>query len=295
MFGVTFEAFGKDHAAAGSSWDTGKHIVKTIYEHEAPTPLVYEFINLKGRGAMHGSTGTAVAAEDMLQMTPPEVLRFLIMKTEPARHIDFDTGLGLLDLVDEYDRYERIVFDKEEEATGIKDVDRIYWLSQPDPTQATTFPVQVPYRHLVTVVQIADTWGGVQDVLRRTGEIDTLNKFEAGTLKDRVAKVRYWLKHSAPEQVKFEVKHRLPDLPITPEMKSFFTALAGQLREEPWAAENIHQAIYAVAQRQALSPSHAFRFLYRIILGQAGGPRAGYFIHSLGREFILDRLEVAAA
>jgi lysyl-tRNA synthetase class I len=30
-------------------------------------------------------------------------------------------------------------------------------------------------------------------------------------------------------------------------------------------------------------------------LGQMQGPRAGYFIHSLGREFIIARLETAAA
>ncbi|HEC82283.1 MAG TPA: lysine--tRNA ligase, partial [Thermoplasmatales archaeon] len=32
IFNVTFEAFGKDHAASGSSWDTGKVISKEIFE-----------------------------------------------------------------------------------------------------------------------------------------------------------------------------------------------------------------------------------------------------------------------
>lgn len=293
MFNVTFEAFGKDHAAAGGSWDTGQRIVQEIYRHTPPTPLVYEFIHLKGKGAMHGSTGTAVAAEDMLMMTPPEVLRFLLMKTEPSRHIDFDTGLGLLDLVDDYDRYERIVFDKEEEMMGVKDAERIYWLSQPDPTARASMPVQVPYRHLVTIAQISDDWTEVQGILHRNGEIDTLTDYEKHKLQERVEKVRYWLAHVAPEQVKFEVQQELPDIPVTAEMSDFFTALAEQLRHERWEAESIHQAIYTVAQQHDLSAGSAFRYLYQIILGQTKGPRAGYFIHLLGREFILLRFKAA--
>lgn len=294
MFGVTFEAFGKDHAAAGSSWDTGQRIVRDVYNREPPMPLVYEFIHLKGKGAMHGSTGTAVAAEDMLRMTPPEVLRFLLMKTDPGRHIDFDTGLGLLDLVDEYDRYERIVAGQEEKQAGVKDAERIYWLSQPDPEATHTLPVQVPYRHLVTIAQIADDWEQVKGILRRNGEIDELSAYEERKLRERVDKVRYWLDHAAPESVKFEVQDDLPDIEVSEEMRAFFTSLAAALQEQPWNAETIHQTIHTVAQEQGLSAGRAFRYLYLILLGKTKGPRAGYFIHSLGRTFMLERLMAAA-
>ncbi|MGC9553801.1 MAG: lysine--tRNA ligase [Thermoplasmatota archaeon] len=294
MFGVTFEAFGKDHAAAGSSWDTGQRIVREVYGREPPTPLVYEFIHLKGKGAMHGSTGTAVAAEDMLAITPPEVLRFLLMKTEPSRHIDFDTGFGLLDLVDEYDRYERIVFGLEEEQAGVKEAERIYWLSQPHPRAAHVMSAQVPYRHLVTIVQIARDWDQVKEILRRNGEIGELSAYEEGKLRERVDKVSHWLDRFAPESVKFEVQDSLPGIEISGEMRAFFVSLAAALGEQPWDAEAIHQTIHAVAQEQGMPAGRAFRYLYMIVLGQTKGPRAGYFIHSLGREFMLERLAAAA-
>ncbi|MBN1281157.1 MAG: lysine--tRNA ligase, partial [Candidatus Thermoplasmatota archaeon] len=106
MLGVTFEPCGKDHATVGGTRETGEHIVQEVYQYPPPKGLVYEFILLKGQGAMHSSKGTAVSGEDMLQMTPPEVLRFLIMRNQPNRHIVFDSGLGLLTLVDEYDKEE---------------------------------------------------------------------------------------------------------------------------------------------------------------------------------------------
>ena len=77
MLGVTFEPCGKDLATVGGAKDTGEKIVEEIYGYPAPTILIYEFIMLKGKGAMHSSKGTALSGEEMLKMTPPEVLRFL--------------------------------------------------------------------------------------------------------------------------------------------------------------------------------------------------------------------------
>ncbi|MGC9307185.1 MAG: lysine--tRNA ligase [Thermoplasmatota archaeon] len=292
MFDVTFEAFGKDHAAAGGSWDTGQAIIRDVFDHAAPMPLVYEFIHLKGQGAMHGSTGTAIAAEDMLQMTPPEVLRFLLMKSEPSRHIEFDAGFGLLDLVDEYDRYERAYYGEED--AELKEGTRIYELSQPSWTPSEHLPVQVPYRHLVTVVQIADDFDGMLAILRRNGEIDQLSDYDRQKLQERWEKVSYWLEHFAPDEVQFEVQDTLPDAELSADQQRFFATLSEKMQDISWDAETIHQTIYDAAEEHNLSAGAAFRALYLILLGQKKGPRAGYFIHSLGRDFMLQRLREAA-
>ena len=42
---------------------------------------------------MHSSSGLAISADDVLQMTPPEVLRYLLMKQTPRKHIDFEITL----------------------------------------------------------------------------------------------------------------------------------------------------------------------------------------------------------
>ena len=107
ILNVTFEAFGKDHATKGGSYDTGKELSEKILDSKTPLDMVYEWIHLKGKGAMHSSTGLVISAEDMLTMAPPEVIRWIIMKPQPNRHIDFDPGLGLLNMVDRYDKTEQ--------------------------------------------------------------------------------------------------------------------------------------------------------------------------------------------
>jgi len=286
IFNVTFEAFGKDHAAAGSSWDTGKEIVKAVYNHEPPMPLVYEFIHLKGRGAMHGSTGVAVAAEEVLKMLPPEVLRFLFMKYEPFRHIEFDTGFGLLDLVDEYDRYERIYFGLEEETTGTKDAKRVYELSQPYkvPDKPSALP---SYRHLAVVAQIGRNFEEVVEILKRKND---LSDADLKRLKQRYEKILYWLEKYAPEEIKFHLHYEKPDVEINEDEKNFLRKLKEKFEKIEWDAEAIHSTIHETAKECDLPAKKAFQTIYKITLAKQQGPRAGYFLQSLGREFVLKRI-----
>jgi lysyl-tRNA synthetase class 1 len=103
IHGVTCEPFGKDHGAAGGSYDTGKEIAN-LFGILAPHPLTYEWISLKGAGAMSSSVGNTVGPLEVLEIVPPEIVRYLIAKNQPRRHIDFDTGSALIELADEYQR-----------------------------------------------------------------------------------------------------------------------------------------------------------------------------------------------
>ncbi|MDO5846226.1 MAG: lysine--tRNA ligase, partial [Methanocorpusculum sp.] len=89
VHGVTVEPFGKDHASPGGSYDTGKIITKEIYGYHAPVPVTYEWISLKGKGEMHSSKGVVLTIRDMLDIVPPEVLRYMIAKTKPDKTIAF--------------------------------------------------------------------------------------------------------------------------------------------------------------------------------------------------------------
>ncbi|RLF58513.1 MAG: lysine--tRNA ligase [Thermoplasmata archaeon] len=293
MLGVTFEPFGKDHAAAGSSWDTGKVISEKIFNYPPPHHVVYEFIQLKGKGAMHSSKGTAVSAEEMLNMTPPEVLRFLIMKNKPSKHIDFDPGLGLLDLVDEYDEEERVYFGVEEEKRGMKDLRRIYELSQPY-TIPKRLPLQISYRHLATVVQITRDWEGIINILKRTGQIKgELEKEDEERLKSRVKHVIYWLDRFAPERIKFELKKDITNLDIGEEQEEFLKEYLEIIRSIEWDAEKLHEAVYTASNNLGINPKIGFKTMYQILLGKDYGPRLGYFLTTLGRDFVIKRVEEA--
>ncbi len=293
MLGVTFEPFGKDLGTVGGARDTGVKISEEIYKYPAPKYIMYEFILLKGKGAMHSSKGTALSAGEMLNMTPPEVLRFLIINNQPNKHIVFDTGLGLLNLVDEFDREERVFFGKEEKIKGMKDLNVTYELSQPYGAPSK-IPYQIPYRHLVTLIQLEKSWDKVKKILLRTKQIPKdLDKKDENHLKQRVEHAHYWLDNFAPELVKFEIKKNMPKVTITDKEKEFLSNLKHSIKNISWDAENIHNAIYEISELVNIPIKLAFKTLYLIILGQEKGPRAGYFLSNLDRGFVLKRIEQA--
>src|SRR5262249_41877256 len=84
--------------------------------------------------------GSVLSGQRMLEVVPPEVLRYLVVKTRPMRSINFDPGLPLLSLVDEFD----------DAASSARDP-RAMALSGADQFR----PIGVPFRHLVNVVQMA--------------------------------------------------------------------------------------------------------------------------------------------
>jgi len=293
MLGVSFEPFGKDLGTTGGARDTGEKISQEIYGYAPPKYTMYEFILLKGEGAMHSSTGTALSAEEMLKMTPPEVLRFLILKNQPNKHIVFDSGLGLLDLVDEYDREERVYFGLEEESKGMKDLKKVYELSQPYSISKKA-PHQIPYRHLVTIIQIGQNWDGVKNILLRTKQIPKdLKKEDEERLKQRVEHVRYWLDNFAPEPVKFEVQKSMPNVTLAKEQKAFLSTMHEKIPDIKWESEDIHNLIYSISEEKKLPTKIAFQTIYQAILGQEKGPRAGYFLSNLDKDFVLKRFEEA--
>jgi len=293
MLEVTFEPFGKDLGTTGGARQTGERIVEEIYKYPAPKYTVYEFILLKGKGAMHSSKGTALSSQEMLAMTPPEVLRFLIMKNQPNKHITFDPGFGLLSLVDEYDQLERAFFGKEEPIKGLKDLDVIYELSQPYEIP-TTPPLQIPYRHLVTLVQIAETWENLLDILRRTNQItEKTSKKDLTHLQQRMHHVQYWLTHFAPKAVTFNVKKTMPTISLSAQQTHFLNGFLDRIDTINWAAEEIHNLVYDIIEAQKLSPNNAFASMYLVLLGQNKGPRIGYFLSNLDKSFVVQRFEKA--
>ena len=70
---IAAEPFGRDHASAGGSYDTGMQIMKDVYGAPAPYPIPYDFINLAGdTKKMSASKGTGLDAEEGVTIMPPE-------------------------------------------------------------------------------------------------------------------------------------------------------------------------------------------------------------------------------
>jgi lysyl-tRNA synthetase class 1 len=269
IFNVTIEPFGKDHATAGGSYDTGKRISEEIYGYPAPQPIVYEWIHLKGMGAMHSSTGIVVTIQEMLDVVPPEVLRYLIIRNRPEKHIEFDPGLPLLNLVDEYDQR--------------KGDERALQLSSIGESE----PFEIPFRHMVTAVQIAQ---GNDELLFKALQRSGYDISRRDEILGRSRNVQMWLERYAPKFVKFQVRETLPPAVnnLTPEERQGLGLLAERLDDK--TAQEIHDAVYAVAQERGLDGKKFFQAIYLAFLGDRQGPKVGWFLASMDREFVKERL-----
>jgi lysyl-tRNA synthetase class 1 len=278
MLGVTVEPFGKDHATRGGSYDTGARLVREVFDGEPPFPIPYEWIRLKGRGDMSSSKGNVLSIERVLEVAPPEALRYLVIRERPQRTINFDPGLPLLQLVDEVD--DRSAKGRDERALE---------LSQAGSFRATG----VPFKHLVVVAQAARfDEERTLAILRRTGYPDVSRAAVAG----RMAYARRWLDSFAPEDLRFEVQPELPReaAALTADQRRFLGRLAARLREE-MDGQRIHELIWELAgDFDETRPADLFKAIYLAVLGKPRGPRAGSFLTVLGVDFAARRFKEAS-
>ena len=237
--------------------------------------MVYEWIHLKGVGAMHSSTGIVVTIQEMLDVVPPEVLRYLIIRNKPEKHIEFDPALPLLSLVDEYDQRKG-----DERAIELSNVSK-------------SGPFEIPFRHMVTAVQIArGDQEGLFQALKRSGYDITARREE---IIGRARNVQTWLDKYAPAYVKFQVQESLPAAVknLTPSERNSLGILAERVDDK--SAAEIHDLVYAVAKEQGLDSKKFFQAIYLAFLGDRQGPKVGWFLSSLERNFVRERLAEAAS
>jgi lysyl-tRNA synthetase class 1 len=221
------------------------------------------------------------------------VLNFSVLRYNPDRHIDYDPGLGILDVVDEYDHIESLYFNGGADEKE-KDLLRAYEIAQPKSVR-TRLPMQVPYRHLVHVVQTAETFEGVLTIINRTEGLMPPAPEDIEVLRERCDCVRYWLDNFAPDEVKFAIAKEMPAVELSAQEKTYLSVLHKALTEAAWDPDTIHNAVYDNAKVAGILPKVAFQALYKIFVSRTSGPRLGYFLSTLDREFVMKRLAEASA
>jgi lysyl-tRNA synthetase class 1 len=292
--GITCEPFGKDHGAAGGSYDTGKEIAR-FFGHEPPLPLTYEWISLRGQGAMSSSTGNTVGPIEALALVPPEILRFLIANSKPNKAIEFDTGMGLVNLADEFERWSARDLETElsdaslsrRQRVQLEDSAAALALASPDVEKAVS-ATSVSFRHLALLAQIktsdAEVWSSLaesHDVGEPTDE-----------LRDRLRRMRTWIDSTHfPEEMRISVlpmpsKQALEAL--SPELRPVIKHLHAALSDHPWTNEGITAAFKFAAESSQTSMRQVYRTCYAVFMGQERGPRLGPILANCDRTTMLD-------
>jgi lysyl-tRNA synthetase class 1 len=297
-FGVTIEGAGKDLSTKGGSRDRADALARQVFGFEPPRNVPYEFLLIGGR-KMKSSAGTGAAADVVVELLPPQLVRFLMLRLRPKVAIEFDPdGTDAIPrLFDEYDRIATATAGGEVRGELPADHERIFALSLVDAAAETALEAAAyhpPFAHLALLEQVP----GVDVVERVTAEKSApLNEREAALLEQRRRSVRAWLATYAPERSRLKV-HRdaLPDVAadLDDPQRTYLGALADSVEAAPWIGEALQAAIFETARVQDLPPARAFGAIYLAFLGQRSGPRAGWLLASLEPEFVVGRLRAAA-
>ena len=290
ILGVTCEPFGKEHAASGGSYDTSKVIVSEVFGYPAPLPVIYEHILVGGK-KMSKSLGNIVTLDDFLEVAPPELMRFFFFRTKATKHKDFDISKNILHLVEDYEHVERVYYGKDKPSAqeDESELRRAYELSQVERPANEFF--QVPYTHLVTIVQMAPSYEGARWILRRNEQLGGIDEEWERRLKIKVDCVRAWVREYAPDEYLFSIQEFLPGIPLDEREKALLGQLEKSLAEMDWTAEKLHSTIHETGKALGLEAAQTFGALYKVILGKQRGPRMGYFLQSMDRAWVLRRLK----
>ncbi len=289
-YDVTIEGSGKDHNAAGGSHDIGVEICRNISHTEVPFNIPYEFFLVGGK-KMSSSKGIGQTARDIADQLPPEMLRFLMLKTKPNRIIEFDPeGETIPRLFDQHDEAAKWYFHEGEKDVVQTDQARAFELSQVrDETPQERFLPR--FSQLVFIIQIPrlDVYGEVAKI--KGAELTDLDREEIDL---RVEYAKKWLENYAPEKYRYVLQEECPASAknLSDLQKQFARELADMLDNlDNWEGETIHGQIHNLVKgNEDYTPKDCFQTIYTLFLDKTFGPQAGWFLSALDKDFVIKRL-----
>jgi len=289
IHGITCEPAGKDHGAAGGSYDTGIPICRLL-GGKPPDKMTYEWIQLKGMGAMSSSSGLTIGPMEALELVPPQIMRYIIARSKMGRHIEFDTGPSLFQVAEEY---ERLVSEPPKEEGGMSKRQKVAVSTQEGAIRLSQLvrgsePSEsiggVSFSHLSMLAQIKKSDEGVWSSLRKSGH---LAGEPSTSLVGRLTRMRAWIGGPHfPEDGRVRIltgEKGEVRAEIGQEGLAFLEALCLALEGGEWDYESIGTRIREAADKVGINRREGYITLYRILLGRDYGPKASTLIGEMTR------------
>ncbi len=283
---VLAEPFGRDHATKGGSYDTGVQIMHDVYNAEPPYPVPYDFINLAGdTKKMSASRGTGLDAEEGSTIMPPEVVRYFILRAAPSKRLYFDPVNGVVQLMDEF----AALAAKPDRTPN--EAQLLYICTHGQDRKTVS---RVPFSLLVASYQAAlKDADKTLATIKRT-EYAQVAEEDAQIIRNELAFIDKWLEIRAPEEVKFAPAEQVDAGQFSDSERAFLQKLGDKVAQAPADADGawFHDAIYELKGESGLDPKAIFSALYRALINKTSGPRAGWFLSILPRDWLVARLHL---
>jgi lysyl-tRNA synthetase class 1 len=286
--GVDIEGGGKDHSTKGGSRDVANHIARELFNYEPPFDIPYEFFLVGGK-KMSSSKGRGSSAKDMSDLFPPELFRLVLIGKDIKEQIDIDpSGESIPRVYDWYDELAEVVRSGEAD-----DRSRLYALCElPQNRAALTALWQMRFREVAFIVQMAHL--SLKEEAERV-KGSTLTEEERLKLGERARYAKFWLTTYAPEEFKYVLQEEMPDVKLNEVQKTALATLADYVNGGERTGEELHLRMHELKTEVPIQPKELFQALYRTFLSRDSGPKAGWFLAGLPRDFVLARLAEAVS
>lgn len=292
LVGVTIEMAGKDHSQKGGSRDVANAICRKVLHKKPPFHSPYEFILVNGT-KMSSSKGIGSSAKDMADLLPPELLRFLMLRTQPKTVINFAPNYETITrLFRDYDNLLNEYAKKAENNEKVE-LDRnllpLFYAQLDDEIKPHyTFDIST----IISLLQVPHL--DLKEEITKRAERN-LNEYDWEKINERIAVAKKWLEDYADEEEKLVIYFdSIPDTAnnLTTEQKQYLATLKEVLSSvEKWEGEELQTALFTATKQLGVSPNIAFPAVYYSFLGKEKGPKAGYLFSYLDKDFVLNRLE----
>jgi lysyl-tRNA synthetase, class I len=281
-FPVTIEGAGKDHSTRGGSRDVAEACLRKILHRTPPLNVPYEFF-LVGGAKMSSSRGLGASAREVADLLPPEILRFLILRSQPKATVNFSLDQEFIGrLFNDYDRLAARVHGGQATPEEVQ-LFQLCEVRNRRPSYNENFQV------MLTLAQMPHL-NVEQEVEKRKGS--PLSEDDVLVLKERLHTGRLWLARYASDEDRLVLQDQLPadSASLTSAQRVFLHQLADELSTVQWTESAIHNAVFDVARLVPIASHVAFQAVYRVFLDRNSGPKAAALLAFLDKKFVLERL-----
>lgn len=289
VHGVMVEGGGKDHYSRGGARDVARHISEEVFKYKEPYGEPNEFFLVGGK-KMASSKGIGSGAKEIVDLVPPKIFRLALWGKEINQQINFDPEGDTIPVL--FDLYDKLAegYKTEKSDDYAKLFEYVHLGAAPSDAflprfSQVAFIVQMPHMNLEK--EIADMKGSA------------LTDSDTKELDGRALYAKRWLEAYAPEKFVFKLQDECPEsaknLSVLQRnalrlLKSFIEAASGM----PSGAD-MHAKLHSLKEEAHISPADLFSAIYIAFLGKGYGPKAGWFLSVLDKDFVLKRLEEVTA
>ncbi len=291
VVGVMVEGAGKDHSTKGGTRDVAAHIASEVFTYDAPYDAPYEFLLVGGK-KMSSSKGRGSSAREISEIVPTKIFRLALLGKDPSQQFNFDPEGDTIPVL--YDLYDKLA--EGYRTTKDDDYARLFEFIHPLKKVPPEDVFRPRFSQIAFITQMPHL--NIEKEAERI-KGSPLTENDLLELGERAEYAQYWIQKYAPERFVFTLQQTLPDAAreLSHAQKQALKVVYNFIEASDGmpSGEEIQQKLHSIKEEMGIQPSELFQALYLAFLGKTYGPKVGWFLSVLDKNFVLERLKEVVA